>query len=155
MGYETETWRRPTVQEGDVVVFDEHGRSCNNVDFKSHWLMLVRQQYGGYALLVKHGGGEERIPLGFAHTMTGLLACDSLTSDQRYVMLYLLFDTHQEATRQAEAKTASAYKVAFVEKRLKKTMRNHRIYVSIVPRAQVEADAEERLHTTISQERNA
>ena len=134
MGYETEVWRRPTVLDGNTVVFDEHGRSCNNVDFKSHWFLLVKQQDGGYALLVKHGGGEERIPLGFAHTITGLLACDSLTSDQRYLMMYLLFSTHKEAARQAEAKTASYYQVAFIEKRLKKTKRNHRIYISIVPR---------------------
>ena len=53
--------------------------------------MLVRMKYGGYALLVKHGRGEERVPLGFEPTITGLLACDSLTSDQRYLTLYLLY----------------------------------------------------------------
>lgn len=85
--YETETWRQPTVQDGDTVVFSEHGRSVNHVDFKSHWLMLVKAHYGGYWLCVKHGGGEERISIGYHHTATGLLALSALEADARYLVL--------------------------------------------------------------------
>ena len=57
-----ETWRQPSIKEGDTVLFSEHGRIIGNVDRRSHWFKLVKAQYGPMALLVKHGGGEEPIP---------------------------------------------------------------------------------------------
>lgn len=131
--YETETWRQPTVQDGDTVVFSEHGRSVNHVDFKSHWLMLVKAHYGGYWLCVKHGGGEERISIGYHHTATGLLALSALEADARYLVLYTLYTTHSDATRQAREATAHRYQLAFLEGRLKRKQRNHRVRVEMLP----------------------
>lgn len=96
--------------------------------------MLVRMKYGGYALLVKHGGGEERVPLGFEHTITGLLACDSLTSDQRYLTLYLLYNTYRETKRITKNTEGSFYRVAFLEGRLKRKKQNHRYFVTVLPK---------------------
>ena len=91
LGYETEGWRQPTIQNGDTIIFSEHGRSVNNVCFKSHWLMLVKAEFSGYYILVKHGAGEERISVGYGHTATGLLALSALDADQRYLVLYTLY----------------------------------------------------------------
>ena len=59
MGYETEAWRAPTPKDDEDVIFSEHGRIINNVCHRSFWFMLVKGKYH-VALLVKHGGGQER-----------------------------------------------------------------------------------------------
>lgn len=134
MGYETEKWREPTIQEGDKVIFSEHGRSVNNVDFKSHWLVLVQAQYGGYFLLVKHGGGEERISLGYEHHTASLKTLELVPEDQRYLILYTIYRAHSNAEDNAITNTATKYKLAFLEKRLKRRRKNNRLYVDIIPR---------------------
>jgi hypothetical protein len=123
-GYETESWREPTTEEGDKVLFSEHGRGLDGTDYRSHWLMLVKQQFGRYALLVKHGGGQERIQLGSLHHYRGrpriIEALTAMDSDSRYLMLYTFYDIHTQSRRNENARTADTYKRAFVEGRLKK-----------------------------------
>ena len=71
-GYETEPWRAPAVQADETLLYCEHGRILhrtgpNGVDYRSHWFRIVKQTDGGkFLLLVKHGGGEERIELGLS-----------------------------------------------------------------------------------------
>jgi hypothetical protein len=105
----------------------------NNTDFKSHWLCLVKPKYGPYTLLVKHGAGEERIPLVYIHVATGLLALSTLDADQRYLVLYTILRAHTDAQREATQATANKYQVAFLEGRLKRRRRNHRYHVEIKP----------------------
>jgi hypothetical protein len=132
MGYETEQWRRPTIQKDERIVFDEHGRSLSNIDYKSHWFVVVEARYGGYWLLVKHGGGEERISLGYQYKLSGIVALEKLSSDERYLALYVMLDIHHHAADEARAQTAHRYQLAFLEKRLKRHKRNHRYYAEIV-----------------------
>ena len=133
--YEKEQWRQPTVLESDTIIFSEHGRIANNVDFRSHWLLLVKAQYGGYFLLVKHGGGEERIALGYNHVCNALDALGQLTEDQRYLILYCLYATHKNAKCDTLRDTTSYFHLAFLEGRLKRRKRDHRIYCEVRPQA--------------------
>jgi len=133
LGYEKEAWRQPTVLETDTLIFSEHGRITNKVDFRSHWLTLVKAQYGGYFLLVKHGGGEERISLGYDHVCNALEALGQLTEDQRYLILYCLYDAHKDAKREAQQETRSYFQLAFLEGRLKRRKRDHRYYCEVQP----------------------
>lgn len=121
-----EPWRAPTLGKDDVALFSEHGRVIHPkagrtaVDFRSHWLILVKNIIF-YALLVKHGGGEERIVInGFAIENGLVPTLESADSDTRYLLLYALYSTHQKATRLSAEKTASLYRKAFAEGRLKK-----------------------------------
>jgi len=133
--YEKEAWRQPAVADGDTVIFSEHGRITNNVDFRSHWLVLVKGQHGGYFLLVKHGGGEERISLGYDHVCNALNALGQLTEDQRYLILYCLYDAHKDAKREAVQNTTSYFHLAFLEGRLKRRKRNNRYHCEVQPPA--------------------
>lgn len=139
MGYETEKWREPTIQKDDTVIYSEHGRVVNNTCFRSHWVVLVKQQFGGYALLVKHGAGEERIQLGYDYHLTWVKALEGLDSDMRYLCLYTIYTAHSEAKREGAHNAANRYATAFLEGRLKRRKRNHRYYCEILPKIMSES----------------
>jgi len=120
MGYETEAWRAPTVGESETILASEHGRITHNIDYRSHWFILTRAEMGRYYLLVKHGGGEERIALPSVNFKITANMIASLDSDVRYLMLHHLYGIHRDARRAAEDKTAGEYRLAFAEGRLKK-----------------------------------
>lgn len=111
--------RAPTVGEGEAVVFSEHGRSLNNVDFRSHWFMVVNDWHGGYILKVHHGGGEESVRLG-GKWKVPITAMAAMSSDDRYLLMHTLYDVHREARSQAIEQTKAEYRRAFTEGRLKK-----------------------------------
>ena len=123
--YGSEPWREPTPDEGDTVIFSEFGRSLDNTNYKSHWFMLVSQRFGGYALLVKHGGGQERINLGYlcffrkGHPRI-IDAMKVMDTDALYLMLYTFYDIHTDTRRSEQAKVTAELKTAFAEGRLKK-----------------------------------
>jgi hypothetical protein len=112
-----EPLRRPTIGELDTLVISEHGRVINNTDYRSHWFCIVSEKYGGYALLVKHGGGEERIALGYGYKMKPIIdGMEKLDGDTRYLIMHQLYDVHRDA-RLAES---GKYQRAFASGQLKK-----------------------------------
>lgn len=127
----TSTWqldprRAPALQEHDELIYDEHGRVLywteerkpgEGVDCRSHWFRIVRQ-YGSYYLLVQHGAGGERIPVGSWGNFRAMF--DPLTSDARYSVMHHMLNIHHEAQREARAEVHTAYRTAFAEGRLKK-----------------------------------
>lgn len=124
--YGAEAWRAPEIQKGDKIVFSECGRLLPSVGgragdmicYRSHYFRVVRGQYGGFRLLVKHGGGQEEIPLGGEYR--GLIpVLATLDSDSRYIALYALYDVNKEATYKAERATKEEYMTAFLEGRMK------------------------------------
>src|SRR5438876_8662678 len=58
----------PEFTEDEILVYDEPGR-CGGLDSHSHHYRIVRS-HGSLCLLVKHGGGQERIRLSCAQTLT-------------------------------------------------------------------------------------
>jgi len=118
--YGADPWREPKPEEGDTVIFTECGRVLDKTCYRAYWLMLVKCQYGGHALLVKHGGGEERINLFSAGRYRVPETLAALDSDARYLMLFQLYWIHTEARRSGEAKARAELTTAFVEGRLKK-----------------------------------
>ena len=117
--------RAPTLADGDVIVFDEPGRICyrteerkpgSGVDCRSHWFRIVKNG-GAYALLVHHGGGEERIALGYSYKAGPIAEGMALmSSDARYWLMHQMLDLNHDAKRATE----SRYHSAFVNGRLKK-----------------------------------
>ena len=116
--WELEQWRKPKLPEGATEMFSECGRILENIDYRSHWFVLCKQQFGGYALLVQHGGGEETIPLGYSRRYQHMFS--SLDSDTRYLMFNALMQAYHDGDKAGREKTAKAYRNAFVEGRLKK-----------------------------------
>lgn len=125
--YELDPLRAPALAEGDEMIYCEHGRILyrtpekkpgDGVDCRSHWFRVVKNG-GMYSLLVRHGGGDERVRLGYAYKQPETIF-GPLESDARYWLMHILLDVHHNAERAAAASTASAYKAAFVDGRLKK-----------------------------------
>lgn len=117
VNYGCDPWRAPKPQEGDAVLFSECGRVLD-CDYRSHWFMLVKPQFGQYTLLVHHGAGQERIAVDYNERIVNILG--SLNTHQRYLLLHLFFNIHSYATRAASESTARELKNAFAEGRLKK-----------------------------------
>lgn len=69
----------PTLGDNDVLLFDEPGR-CGGLDAHSHHFRVVR--YCGLSLLVRHGGGDERIRISSTPTLIETLT--ALDSNARY-----------------------------------------------------------------------
>jgi hypothetical protein len=117
--------RRPTIPEGDIILFEEPGRiipgtgMVTGTDFRSHYFILSVPFEGGPAVLwVQHGAGEQHWPVGGAARLCGVLG--ALDSDRRFAVLYALHDAHQTSFHQGVATASARYETAFVEGRLRK-----------------------------------
>lgn len=132
-------FRKPALDPQDRELCSEYGRVIRPsggmaIDYRSHWLVLVKDgEVGQYALLVSHGGGNERISLGYRLGWESVLP--SMDADARYLLLYTIYNAHREAATQAQASTGRTYQLAFLEGRLKRRKRNHRYHVEILPAA--------------------
>lgn len=130
-----ETWHKPTLGESETEIYSEHGRvlldeKLNlNVCYRSHWFVVTKARFGGYHLLVKHGGGQERLNLG-SHALV-IDQWSLMSSDARFLMFWAMFDIKHEAESQMYHKTSNDYAIAFIDGRLKKRRKNGRTRVEI------------------------
>lgn len=101
-----EEWRAPEIGEGEAIVYSECGRIVTygeterRVDCRSHYFRVVKRPFGGHDLLVKHGGGTERIELRDLFPVSALAA---MSSDDRYKLLHALYDMHSDGRKQGLA----------------------------------------------------
>ena len=129
----TSTWqndplRAPAVKTDDLIMYDEPGRIIyrtaekkpgDGTDYRSHWYRIIKPRFGPWTLLVRHGGGDERVELGYDYNNFPAIF-DPLTSDARYLLMNQLKLTHRAGQDEGRTKTADRYKTAFAEGRLKK-----------------------------------
>jgi hypothetical protein len=115
---QTPTTRKPDapeLQEGDVLLYDEPGR-CGGLDHHAHHFRVVKA-YSSLFLLVRHGGGDERIRM-FPHN--GLVKTfDALDSTARYWILSTLHAAHRDGAEAARTAEAATWRKAAAEGRLK------------------------------------
>lgn len=138
---ETDPWRAPALAEGDNLLFDEPGRckpmvnGTGSTDYHSHHFRLV-QNRSLYVLLVKHGGGEERIGLGYPFTRIAELFSLLPDSDARYLMLHALYNAHREAERDGRDSERARWSLAAAERRIRvrKVRGQDKVKVSIEPK---------------------
>ncbi len=118
--------RAPALNENDTLIYDECGRcgpspqtkGRDSIDYHSHHFRLVSQKFGPYVLIVRHGMGDERINLGHEHTKLPELL-KPMSSDFRYLMLHVLYDTNKNAARKARGEEELRWRKAAAEKRIK------------------------------------
>ena len=133
MGYETEAWRSPSEDKDETVLFSEHGRILHNTCYRAYWFKIVRGgHFGKSYLIVKHGGGQERIALGYRFELLQP-AFEAMDSDTRFLMMFEIFTVQGEQAREAAAQQAHYYQRAFLEGRLKKRRKNNRIRCEVLP----------------------
>ena len=94
------------------MLYDEPGR-CGGMDSHSHHFRVVRDI--GLDLLVRHGGGEERVRLS-GPIEAGLQALDS---DARYWLLCAIYHAHHDGERDATDRERDKWQRAAAEKRIK------------------------------------
>lgn len=106
----------PDLKDGDELIYDEPGR-CGGLDCHSHHFCLVKNR-GYYAVLVRHGGGDERFDIG----SSGRLLVPSLAlmdTNGRYWLMHTLYSTRESANEAATGATAQRWRLAAAEKRIK------------------------------------
>lgn len=126
----------PDIQEGDTILFDEPGRCGRGIDSHCHHYRVVKGRYDEHFLLVRHGGGDERIPwLCSAKAITDTLHL--LDSNGRYWLLNAMYHMQSDSKRKASAATSAIWQKAAVEKRIKtRKMRNSdrvRVWIESAP----------------------
>jgi len=105
----------PTLREDEVLLYDEPGR-CGGLDHHSHHFCVVKH-YNSLFLVVRHGGGEERIRL-FPHRgLSDMLA--GLESNARYWILSTIHAAHRDGADEARQKEAETWRKAAAEGRIK------------------------------------
>jgi hypothetical protein len=107
----------PSLGEHETLIFDEPGR-CGGIDAHSHHFRLVKGLGGNLYLLVRHGGGDERIAMG----ITLRLALGALTAadtNDRYWFLHSLYSVHRNATREASGASEARWRQAAADKRIR------------------------------------
>ena len=133
----------PAVPDGDELLFDEPGR-CGGIDAHSHHFRLVKAQYGGFGLLVRHGGGEETVNLGYAVVRQLIPAMREMDSTTRFWLLHTLYTTARDAGELAAGRMEHRWRVAAAEKRIRTRKRRGQnlVEVGIVPAIKPAAQAQ-------------
>ena len=118
----------------DDRVFDSRYGSPSKVTYGSFSLALAKENVTGSAvILVEHGAGKEIYDLESQWiTVEPLLQLMKTNERDCYAMLFALYKMADNAATRAAMETARQYKFAFIEGRLKKRRKNHKIYVDII-----------------------
>lgn len=106
----------PALQEDESLLFDEPGR-CGGIDSHAYHYRVAKW-HSIYFLLVRHGGGDERLRL----HLYGRGLVEALTlmgSNTRYWILNETYQVHSDAKDEATAETSSTWRKAAAEKRIK------------------------------------
>lgn len=105
----------PEMQSGDVLLYDEPGR-CGGVD--SHHMDCRLVDNCGLYLLVRHGGGEERIHV--SSTRSALKAAfEAMDSNARYWVFAAIQGAHSDGADEAQKKESTRWRTAAAQKRIK------------------------------------
>ena len=103
----------PSLKDNDQLLRDLPGR-CGGLDSHSYHYRLVKS-YGSLVLLVRHGGGDERLHL--SGPLEGVL--DHLDSTACYWTLNALYHAYSDGKRSGSETTDNNWRKAAVEKRIK------------------------------------
>lgn len=106
----------PDMMDGDDLLYDGAGRCGGGTDSHCHHFRLVKR-YGQYCLLVRHGGGDERISLG--SRVNGINSILAGNESQRYWALQMLYHAIKDAARSAREAESSRWIKAAAEKRVR------------------------------------
>jgi hypothetical protein len=104
----------PELSDGETLVRDEPGR-CGGLDSHSHHYRLVSASMGRFYLLVRHGGGDDRVSL-YKPEAEALKALDSTAC---YWVMNAIMHANGDGRREARQTTEATWRKAAAEKRIK------------------------------------
>jgi hypothetical protein len=105
----------PAITEGDELLYDEMGR-CGEIDSHCHHYRIVKN-CGNIYLLVRNGGGDDRIRLSLYGKQVNSFAI--LNSNDRYWLLNAIYHAHSEGKRNGRDRANEQWRKAAIEKRIK------------------------------------
>jgi hypothetical protein len=105
----------PDVADDETILYDEPGR-CGGLDSHSHHFRVTLER-GRVYLLVRHGGGDERMEFGWKSTTLAPLA--ALDSNGRYWLLCAAFHGMKDAASNARTEINDTWRTAAAEKRIR------------------------------------
>lgn len=106
----------PDLKDGEELLYDGPGR-CGGIDSHCHHFRVTRQG-PFYYLLVRHGGGDERIRLCGSRDAT-VKAILALADNDCYWMLQLVYSTAHHESHCAVEEGNQKWRRAAAEKRIK------------------------------------
>lgn len=106
----------PALAEGDTLLYDEPGR-CGGIDSHSHHYRVVKGGSFLY-LLVRHGGGDERIRMGCSHPHLAAQLV-SLDSNARYWLCNLFHGLHRDGENTGRENEHVRWYMAAAQKRIR------------------------------------
>lgn len=119
----------PDLADGDVLLYDEAGR-CGGLDCHAHHFRLVRNR-SWYGLLVRHGGGDERIDLGCTVAKFAVADMERLDSNGRYWLLHTIYSVASDMQRETGQKVAQHWRLAAATGRIKTRKQRGSNYVKV------------------------
>jgi hypothetical protein len=105
----------PELRDDDELIYDEPGRCCGLDSHSHHYRVVARTGY--FELLVRHGGGEDRISLGPKKVLADAFA--ALDSTERYWILNTIYHAYRDGKRRGAEESDSRWRQAAAEKRIK------------------------------------
>lgn len=106
----------PTVAEDETLIYDEPGR-CGGIDSHSHHYRVITW-HSMISLRVKHGGGEETVPLRlYGNGLREAIA--AMDSNMRYWLLNELYHIHSDARRTGQQNESVKWRKAAANKQIK------------------------------------
>jgi hypothetical protein len=114
----------PELSEDDRLVYDEPGR-CGKLDSHSHHFRVVMDI--GLHLLVRHGGGDERLKL--SDGLNDILK--TLDTNSRYWLLQGIYHAYSAGKLEAKEQTTKRWQQAAVDKRIKTRKQRNSNYVKV------------------------
>lgn len=125
----------PDVKDSEIIHFDEPGR-CGGIDSHAYHFRVVLTSLGGHwaDLLVRHGGGDERVRISNARAV--IQALEAMDSNGRYWLLHAIYHASSDARRSARDLEAQSWRQAAAEKRIKvrKVRGQNTVRVTVEPR---------------------
>ena len=112
--FSTRAAQPPTLALDDILAWDGPGR-CGGIDSHSHHFCLVRARHGRVCLLVRHGGGDERIEL----SGWPLESFMNVPEPSQYWMMHAVYYAQHSARRAGEDTQAQYWRRAAVDRRIK------------------------------------
>ena len=102
-------------------------------DYSSHAIKLAQDSFGrGLYILMQHGGGREVLQVRDFYDHGALKAAIlAMPEPVQYAMLYTLFETADNARREAESATAGKWAHAYQDGRIRKRRRAGRVSIYV------------------------
>lgn len=122
----------PDLRCGEELIYDLPGRCGRRSDSHSYHFRVVRMQ-GAYLIVVRHGGGDERMDFGHRWKTSFGELLESLDDDGRYWLVCSVYHIAKQEVQKAVDAERDMWRRAAAEKRIKTRKVKGGVRVTVLP----------------------